>query len=80
MIDTVTKKQLKVSTDGTAGPYIMVPVIQLADLKMVLDKHNLSYSIEEEAISLNDAPEVAIVDLGRKADVQAIQIILNSIQ
>jgi hypothetical protein len=36
------------------------------------------YSVEEDAISLDDAPEVAIVDLGFGADVSAVQTILDS--
>jgi hypothetical protein len=30
MIDEMTRDRLRVSTDGVAGPYLMVPVVQLA--------------------------------------------------
>ena len=77
MIDTLTKKPLYVSTDGTAGPYIMVPVSQLADLSGLLDKHGIRYSVEEDAISLNGTPEIAVVDLGHGANVETVQAILD---
>jgi hypothetical protein len=78
MIDAMTEKPLHVSTDGTAGPYIMVPVSQLADLRGLLDVHRIRYSVEEDAISLDGAPEIAVVDLGHGVDAQAVQAILDS--
>lgn len=60
MIDAMTRKPLRVSTDGTAGPYIMVPVSQLADLRGLLDKHRIPDAVEEDAISLDDTSEVAV--------------------
>ena len=42
------------STDGTAGPYIMVPVSQLADFGNSL-QYGIRYSVEEDAISLRAA-------------------------
>jgi hypothetical protein len=80
MIDAMTRKPLHVSTDGTAGPYIMVPVSQLADLRELLDKHRIRYSVEEDAISLDGAPEIAVVDLGHGADVAAIQAVLDCVR
>jgi hypothetical protein len=80
MIDAMTRKPLYVSTDGTAGPYIMVPVSQLADVRELLDKHRIRYSVEEDAISLDGAPEIAVVDLGRGADVAAVQHILDCVR
>lgn len=77
MIDMMTEKPLSVSTDGTVGPYIMVPVRQLSGLREILDKHRIDYSVEEDAISLDGEPEVAVVDLGREGDVAAVQAILD---
>jgi hypothetical protein len=80
MTDATTKKAMCVSTDGTAGPYIMVPVSQLDELRRLLDSHSVRYWVEEDAISLNGAPEVAVVNLGRGADVAAVQAILDSVR
>ncbi len=79
MIDAMTRKPLYVSTDGTAGPYIMVPFHQLADLRHLLDEHGIRFWVEENVISLNGAPEVAVVNLGRGADGEAIQAVLDSV-
>ena len=80
MIDTTTEKRVYVSADGTAGPYVMVPVSRLPDLRQLLDRHGIAYSVEEHAISLDGTPEIAVVDLGRGADVHAVQTILDSVQ
>ena len=53
MIDAMTRKRLHVSTDGGAGPYIMVPFSQLADVRQVLDHHGIRYAVEEDVISLD---------------------------
>jgi hypothetical protein len=39
MIDAMTRDQLRVATDGIAGPYLMVPLAQLAPIRAVLDRH-----------------------------------------
>jgi hypothetical protein len=78
MTDAATKKPIRVSTDGTAGPYIMVPVSQLDEIRRLLDGRGVSYWVEENAISLNGAPEVAVIDLGRGGDAAAVQTILDS--
>ncbi len=77
MKDVSTKQQLLVSTDGNAGPYIMVPVTQLDDLRLLLDRHNVHYLVDEDAISLNGEPEIGIVNLGRAGDAVAVQRILD---
>jgi hypothetical protein len=78
MTDAATKKPIRVSTDGTAGPYIMVPVSQLDEIRRLLDGRGVSYWVEENAISLNGAPEVAVIDLGRGGDAATVQTILDS--
>lgn len=80
MIDAATKRPLHVSIDGTAGPYIMVPVSQLTEVQQLLDGHEIRYWVEEEAISLNGAPEVAVIDLGHGADARIVQAVLDSIR
>ena len=80
MIDAMTRKPLHVSTDGTAGPYIMLPVSQLDEVRQLLDDHGIRYWVEEDVISLNGAPETAVIDLGRAANVEAIQAILDTVR
>ena len=80
MIDAMTRKPLYVATDGTAGPYIMIPVDQLVEVRQLLDKHHVRYTVEEDVISLNGSPEIAVVDLGVGTNVEAIQSILDSVR
>lgn len=80
MVDEQTRERLRVSTDGTAGPYIMVTVRRLDDVCRGLDDHGISYSVEEDAISLDGEPEVGVIDLGHNADVDSIQAILDGIR
>ena len=77
MIDEMTRKPVRVSTDGTAGPYIMLPVNQLDDVRRLLDLHRMHYWVEEEFISLDGSPEIAVINLGRGADADAVQAILD---
>lgn len=79
MTDSTTNKRLGVSTDGTTGPYIMVPVSQLEDVRRLLDNRRIGYWLEEEAISLDGSPEVAVINLGRGADAAAVQAILDNV-
>ncbi len=76
----VVKKSLYVSTDGTAGPYIMVPVSQLDVVRRLLDSRRIGYWVEENAISLDGAPEVAVINLGRGGDAAAVQAVLDSVR
>ena len=77
MKDATLKQALHVSTDGTAGPYIMVPETQLDELCRVLDRYDVHYSVEENVISLDGEPEVATLNLGRGGDADGVQKILD---
>ena len=77
--DAKTKKPLRVSTDGTAGPYIRVPVSQLDDVRRLLDGHGIGYWIGENAISFDGAPEIAVVNFGRGGDPALVQSILDKV-
>lgn len=78
MIDSTTKQPLYVSTDGDTGPYIMVPVQQIDDVRSLLDANAVPYWVDEEAISLDGKPEVTVVNLGRGADPGTVQAILDN--
>ena len=79
MIDTTTCQPLYVSTDGDAGPYIIVPLAQLDKLKALLDAKKIPYWVDEEAISLDGKPEVAVINLGRGNNPATVQSLLDSI-
>jgi hypothetical protein len=78
MIDVATMKPLRVETYGTVWPSITVSVNQLDEVQRLLDRHGLSYDVEDEAISINDGPELTDIYFRRGADAGAIQAILDS--
>ncbi len=53
VIDEMTRDRLRISTDGIAGPYLMVPMAQLAHVRDVLDRHQVRYWVDSDAISLD---------------------------
>jgi hypothetical protein len=79
MLDITTRKPLYVSTDGDAGPYIMVPVDLLERVKTILDADGIRYWVDEEAITLDDQPEIAVINLGHGSDPATIQRLLDSV-
>jgi len=78
MIDSSTNEELVVSGDGDAGPYIMVPVRQMEAVRAVLDDNKISYWVDEFAISLDDEPEISVINLSKSADSRQIQTILDN--
>jgi len=43
MIDATTQVPLEVSTDGDGGPYIIVPLKQIDEVRELLDSNSISY-------------------------------------
>ncbi len=56
MIDEMARNSFRVSTDGIAGPYIMLPMTQLDAVLAVLDSNHVRYWIDADAISLDNEP------------------------
>lgn len=77
MIDEMTKDKLRVSTDGIAGPYLMVPLAQLARVRERLDRHSVRYWVDADAISLDGKPAIVVVNFGRAGDASRIQALLD---
>jgi hypothetical protein len=78
MIDTTTHQPLQVSTDGGAGPYIMVPVAQLDQVRSLLEANKIPFWVDEEAISLDGKPETIVINFGRGTSSASVQNILDS--
>ena len=68
-----------VSTDGTAGPYICVPVDRLVEVMNALNEEGIACSSNNSAICLNDQPSMGVINLGIGADVQAAQEVLDDL-
>jgi hypothetical protein len=77
MIDEMTRNTLRVSTDGIAGPYLMVPVTQLDAVLAVLDSNHVRYWVDADAISLDNEPAITVINFGRSGDAARIQTILD---
>ncbi|QDU46493.1 hypothetical protein Mal52_50140 [Symmachiella dynata] len=77
MIDSSTNEKLVVSGDGNDGPYIMVPIRQMGAVCAVLDDSQISYWVDEFAISLDGEPEISVINLGKGIDKQEVQRILD---
>jgi hypothetical protein len=78
MIDIETRTPLRVSTEGDAGPYLMLPLDQLPDVQRVLAENDIAHTVEDDAIQLDDKPVIAIIDFGVDADVARIQSVLDA--
>ena len=77
MVDEMTRDRLRVSVDGVAGPYLMVPVGQLGRVRAVLDRRGVRYWADADAISLDGKPAIAVVNFGRGGDPVLIQSLLD---
>ena len=80
MTDTTTHKPLRVSTDGTAGPYIELPLSQLEEVKRLLGDQGIYYWVKENAMSWDGGPYMTVINLGREGNAAAVQAILDSVQ
>ncbi|MFI5454567.1 MAG: hypothetical protein ACHRXM_03865 [Isosphaerales bacterium] len=77
MIDEMTTDSLRVSTDGVAGPYLMVPLPLLDAVRAVLDRHKIRYWVDADAISLDNEPAITVINFGRAGEAVQIQAILD---
>jgi len=77
MIDTQNRREIRVTTDGAAGPYIMIPLNQLSQVRERLDQHAIRYWVDPDAISLDGNPAVAVINLGLSENAKAVQAILD---
>ncbi len=79
MIDALTQNRLRVSTDGIAGPYLMLPLGQLPRIRELLDRHAIRYWVDSHAISLDGKPAIVVINFGRTGDASQIQTFLDEI-
>lgn len=68
MIDQTTQKPFRIRSDEIAGPFLMLPLSQLAKVREVLDRHEIRYWVDSEAISLDGKPAKIVINFGRTGD------------
>ena len=56
----------------------MVPVDQLREIRSLLDANSVGYWVDEQAISLDGNPEMAVINLGRGGDAASVQRLVDS--
>lgn len=79
MIDAETKKLLRVWGEESEWPWTVLPVSQLDEVRQLLDKHGIQYTVAEHYLSVNEGPFVAFIRLKRGTDGKAVQAILDSV-
>ena len=79
MIDAITNERIIIHTEGTGGPYLMVASDQLEAVLRSLRQHRVQHWTDDDAISLDGEPAVAVINLGRGVNVPAVQRILDEI-
>jgi hypothetical protein len=77
MLDSFTKQPIKVSTDGDAEPYLMVQLDQLGLVQKLLDGAGIRYRVDEDAISFNNQPFTAVMNLAPDANIEDVQQLLD---
>jgi hypothetical protein len=80
MIDIQSRRPIRVSPGGTAGPYVKVPVDRIGRVRTSLDRRGIAYWVESHAISFDGEPEIAVINLGFSGDSGRVQAILDVAQ
>jgi hypothetical protein len=70
---------LKVSTDGTAGPYVIVTPGQLGPVVVAFREEGIDFRVDEDAVLSGGTPALAVIDLGSGADVERVQGVLDRV-
>jgi hypothetical protein len=79
MTTSATDAPLTVSTDGTAGPYVIVTPEQFGPVTEALRTEGLRFRVDEDAVLLSGMPALAVIDFGPGADVDRVQRVLDHI-
>ena len=77
MLDSISKKPIRVIDDGDQEPYILVQLDQLELVKKLLDDAGYRYSEHEDVYSVNGKPYVAWIALPHQVDVSSVQRLLD---
>jgi hypothetical protein len=79
MRSTLADAPLAVSTDGTAGPYIIVTTEQMEPVVEALRAQGIHFETDDDAVMLDGRPALSVIDLGHNADVKQVQEILDGL-
>ena len=79
MATSAADAPLAVSTDGTAGPYVIVNPDQYGPVAEALRAEGVRFHVDQDAVLIAGKPALAIIDLGLEADLESIQRILDRV-
>jgi len=79
MATSAADAPLTVSTDGTAGPYVVVVSQQLGPVIDAMRTEGIGFRVDQDAVMLDGAPALAVINLGLNADVDRVQAILDRV-
>jgi hypothetical protein len=79
MNDMVSNRPFQVRNEGPAGPFLLASVDQLDALRQLFAERQVKYWVEENAISMDGGPFIAVVNFGRNADPAHIQELLDRV-
>lgn len=79
MRDSLTGQPISVSTDGDAGPYIIVQPAQLQAVQDLLRANGISHSTDADAASSGGQTAFSVINLDSGAEVDQVQQVLDSV-
>ena len=79
MLDAFTGENVDVRLDPECGSYIMIEPAQIARVEELLRSHDIPFALEEGPDAPKGAPEAAVIDFGKGADLENIQRVLDSV-
>jgi hypothetical protein len=78
MLDATTQKPLTVYPNLEYGPFMLLPLDQLADVRRLLDEHGMRYEVEDNAISIDGGPMTVAINFKRGTEAETVRAILDS--
>jgi hypothetical protein len=78
MIDSSTRKPIRVLMDEATGPYIWVSVKHLQQVSELLSRNGVSFWVDHHAVSVDGQPAVTVINVRRGTDPQQVQALLDA--
>lgn len=80
MRNAATGKPLRPLSYTEDAPEVFVPFDRLAEIQARLDAHGMSYTVDEETMSLDDGPEEILISFQRGTDPAKLLRLLDSLE
>jgi hypothetical protein len=79
MRDNSTGDSVDIRVGAECGPYIMIEPAKIARVEELLRKNGIAFTVENGPDSCKGAPEAAVIEFGKEADVERIQRVLGGV-